>query len=224
MQTHIRASKPVPVAPAGMAWKPSPVDVTRQGLGARDCGAPMDLAPGSRCAIRSYSMRNPWLDSRDLEQEAAVAALEASRAWRSDGGASRDWYEARAVALALSRFVAEQRAPVSLPKAQRDGWKAATAAQRAPLVVQGPSGQSEAPDVARVAADGFTPPEEMLDLARASVAIRSLLDRQSEAARAVLLGEEKYADVAKRMGRSLRSVSAETLRAQQALRRAFCKE
>jgi hypothetical protein len=173
-----------------------------------------NLAPGSRCAIRAYARRNPWLDLRDLEQEAALAALTADHLW-----------EARIVAIALSRFVAEQRCPVSLPKSKGESWQAASATRRAPLTVPTEAGgEYELPELAHVSAEHWEPMEERLDRERAHAEIRRILDAESEAARAVLLNEEKSSEVARRMVLSVRQVYDDTLRAKRALRASLCPE
>ncbi len=56
------------------------------------------------------------------------------------------------------------------------------------------------------------------------MAIRSILDGESEAARAVLLEEEKSADVAERLGVPPREVYDQTAHAMRALRAAFCPD
>lgn len=183
------------------------------------------LADVSCRVVLNYARRNEWIDLHDLEHEASVASLEARRSWRPDGGMSRNIWEARLVGLALSRFVAEQRVPVSLPKYKGDSWQAAAGATGVALHVTGAAGvERERPDVARVSAEAYESPEERLDLARASLAIRSVLDQHSEAARAVLLGEEKSAAVAERLSVPTREVYEQTARAMRALRAAFSRE
>jgi DNA-directed RNA polymerase specialized sigma24 family protein len=183
----------------------------------------MALAPGSRVAVRNYAGRNPWLEQRDLEQEAAVAALEAGQSWRQDGGTSRDLWEAWIVGLALSRFVAEQRCPVSLPKCKGESWDVASGAKRVATQVRTDSGiECEHPAVASFAAEQFEPIEDRLDHEHAAAEVRRILAAESEAARAVLLAEEKSAEVAKRMGLPVRQVYEDTARAVRALRAALC--
>ena len=180
------------------------------------------LAPGSGCAVRNYAIRSPWLDRRDIDQEAALAAVEAAQTWRADGGASRDWYEARIVALALSKLVREAISPVSLPDASKVAWQAASASRRAPLTVPSDDGgEYDHPDLAAVAAEQFEPLEDLLDRERAMAEIRRILAEQTEAARLVLLAEEKSAEVARRMGVSIAEVYADTKAAVRALRLAF---
>lgn len=172
------------------------------------------LAPGSRVAIRNYATRNPWIDLRDLEQEAALAALEADPLW-----------EARTVALALSRLVAETRCPVSLPRAKGERRQEAAQSRRVPLAVPAEDGEElDNPAVASVAAERFEPLERRLDRERAMAEVRRILDEETEAARLVLLGDERSQDVAQRIGVSVREVYADTLRAMRALRAAFACE
>lgn len=62
--------------------------------------------------INNYHRAFRWLDTEDLEQEAAVTALETSRSWRP-GGAPLDAYQARAVAYSLRRYTKRAASPVS---------------------------------------------------------------------------------------------------------------
>jgi DNA-directed RNA polymerase specialized sigma24 family protein len=183
------------------------------------------LAAGSQIAVANYAARNSWLDLCDLQQEAALAALEASRTWRPDGGSTREQREAWVVALALSRFVAEQRCPVSLPKRKGESWRAAASTRRVDVEAD-QDGESrpgqDHPDVARVAAERFQPLEDILDTERASAELRRILDEESVAARLVLLDEERSAVVAERLGVPVRDVYAQTKRAMLALRAQLC--
>jgi len=189
-----------------------------RGHGAEAGRAELEFSSGSRNAIRNYASRNPWIELRELEQEAAVAALEARRDWRPDGGTSIDLWEAWIVGLALSRFVAETRVPVSLPKRKGEAWAAAASSKRVGLT----SMLYEGRPVARFAAEQSDPLEDFIDLERAIAKLRGVLSEQSEAARAVLLAEEKSATVAERTGLSRREVYRQTERAVRALRAAFC--
>lgn len=166
------------------------------------------LSPGSRCAVRNYAARNTWIDLCDLEQEAAVAALEARASWRADGGASIESWESWIVGLALSRFVAEARVPVSLPKRKGENWREASSAHGVDVDALDDFAQFE--DV-----------EELLDRRRAAAEVRRILDEESEAAKAVLLGEQKSAEVAERLHTSVREVYSQTAEAMRALRAAF---
>jgi hypothetical protein len=168
--------------------------------------------------VEDYKRRNTWIEEMDLVQTAHLAALEASRTWRPEGGKTRDRWEAYLVALALSRFVSEQRSPVSLPKRKDESWHAAASMRRESLVTRS---HDESPEVAAVAADQHEPLEDFVDLDRAVKRLRLVLDGQSEVARAVLLGEEKSSAVAKRTGVPTRDVYDQTRRAIVALRSAF---
>lgn len=182
------------------------------------------LGPGPRAVVAAYARLNPWIQPEDLEQEAAVAAIESSRTWRPDGGASMDWYQARAVALTLLKFVAEQRAPVTLPKRTGVACQLAASMGRVALSVVSEGGaEREHPGLAAVAVDGYVPIEDRIDLARAAAEVRRVLAEESDAARAVLLAEEKSAAVAKRMGLRVRDVYDQTFRAMTALREALCR-
>lgn len=180
------------------------------------------LAPGSRCAIAAYRRRNAWLDPRDLEQEAALVALEAGRDWRPDGGTTRDLWEAWRVGLALSRIVAETRCPVSLPKRKGESWDAASASVGASLTVQAPDGgERERPALEQLAADQHEDAESVIDRARAVVAVRRIMASQPPAARAVLLDEERPAAVAARLGMTPTEVYRATCKATRRLRAAL---
>jgi DNA-directed RNA polymerase specialized sigma24 family protein len=172
--------------------------------------------------VAEYASRNNWICRDDLTQEAYVASLEASRTWRPEGGKTRERWEAYLVALALSRFVAEQRSPVSLPKRKDESWHAAASMRRESLTM--PRGSDESPEVAAVAADQHEPLEDFVDLDRAVKRLRLVLDGQSEVAWSVLLGEEKSSSVAKRTGVPTRDVYDQTRRAIVALRSAFCDQ
>jgi DNA-directed RNA polymerase sigma subunit (sigma70/sigma32) len=160
---------------------------------------------GVRGVVRFYAQRNNWIDIRDLTQEAAVAQLEASQQ-------SAEQWGPRAAALALSRFVAETRAPVSLPKRKGDEWREASASHRAELDDVGVDGES---------VDQWEPIEHRLDRERAYEQIRRLLAEECEAARLVLLSEEKPATVAERLGVSVQRVYDQTEYAMRRLRTAF---
>jgi non-ribosomal peptide synthetase component F len=143
------------------------------------------------------------------------------------------------VALALSRFVAETRCPISLPKhkgvkgssngkeGKRDRWAEAAAMRRESLIAwmqNGGAAEYDHPGVAHAAAEQFSPIEDRIDMARAAAEIRRILAVESEAAKAVLLAEEKSAEVAKRLSLSRREVYEQTAQAMRALRAAFLPE
>ncbi len=65
-----------------------------------------------RCA-RRYKARVWWADLADLQQEAALAALRASRTWDVQCGVPFAAYAWRACALALRRWCWRMSAPVS---------------------------------------------------------------------------------------------------------------
>jgi hypothetical protein len=120
--------------------------------------------------------------------------------------------------------VAEQRAPVSLPKRKGESWKAAAGAVRVPLRASAGddgAGERDHPAVASMAGACYQPLEERLDLARAAAEVRRILAAESESARLVLLDQEKSAAVAKRMGLPVRQVYEDTARAVLALRAAL---
>ena len=180
------------------------------------------LAPGSRVVIRRYATRSRGVvEICDLEQEAALTALEVER--RPDVR-DRDSYETRAVAVALCKLVAEMRAPVSLPGHMDEAWREAARVRRASLLGRGQDGEEQAEDrreLAQVAAEEWEPAEDVLDRERALERIRSAMAEESEAARAVLLGGEKSASVAQRLGMSVRQVYDRTAEAMERLRAVF---
>ena len=165
-----------------------------------------ELGRGASAVVTNYALRNAFIDRRDLEQEAALASLEAAHRWHP-GSAPRDLWESRVVALALSRFVAEARVPVSLPKHKGENWQRAASATRAELD----------DDVA----EHSQPLEDRLDLARATAEVRRILAAEGEAARLVLLAEERSAEVARRLGLPVREVYDQVAAAMRRLRAAL---
>lgn len=192
------------------------------------------LSPRSRAIVATYARLNGWLPLADIQQEAALAALEASATWREDGGTTLGLWVAWKVGLALSRYVAEVRCPTSLPKAKRENWHEAATARRAPLTSRadaGAAGHDEPAahdvdhvDVARVAAESWETAEERIDRERAIARIRAIMAEQAEAARQVLLADERPRDVARQLGLAVETVYNETRNALRALRRAFAME
>lgn len=178
----------------------------------------LQLAPGSRCALANYRARASWIDPRDLAQEAALAALTAEPRW-----------EARAVALALSQFVASARSPVHVPDSRgaegtptRAAWVSSAFAGCAPLTVPGDFGRErDSPEMQAAAMREYLPIEDAIDTARAVAKVRSIIAEQYEAARAVLLEEEKSSAVARRLGVSVRKVYDDTRRGILALQAAL---
>jgi hypothetical protein len=131
-----------------------------------------ELSPGARVAIRRYSTLAGCMDRRDIEQEAALATVEARSRWRQDGGASAGTWEARCVAIALARLVGESRAPVSLPKHKGESWHQAAAAVAVPLCLPGTDGggdEIEHPALASAAVARYEPVD--LDRIRAQAAV-----------------------------------------------------
>lgn len=190
----------------------------------RSSARTVSLSVGSRVAVSRCRRRNVWFDVQDLEQEAALASLEADFSYQPDRGASPDTWETRLVSSALSRLVAETRVPVSLPDYHGEELRKRTAGiGRVPVFVKLEDGDEvEHPAMANVARDEHRPMEDSLDALRTIVRVRELLERESAAARAVLLEEEKPAAVAKRLGESVAKVYAQTARAMRNLREALC--
>lgn len=216
-----RASEALAVVPASAGHvaeqDPIAVEATAVASGARVPA--FTLAPGSRCVVHAYARRNTWLSRLEIEQEALIATF-ASRGRCTESG------EAYRVAVALCRFVAEQRSAVTLSKhignagsRERANWERAASARRAPLAVQLDDGSEiEHPEVASIAADAWEPIEEQLDRARALAVAVAVLEVRSEAARAVVLEGEKPAEVAERLGLSRAEVYYQADQARKALR------
>ena len=157
---------------------------------------PSRAVPGAvRSVVAAYQRRALWLEAADLQAEAAVVSIEASRTWRP-GGAPLASYQARAVAKHLGRYLAKQRCPAS---------------------GKDPIGISvEIDDSART----DTPDAEWhIDLERACAEVRRILAGKSAAARAVLLGERAPAEVAAELGVPARRLYVEIKAATRALRR-----
>jgi hypothetical protein len=163
--------------------------------------------PSVRAVCANYARRASWLGARELQQEAAVAMVEAARTWMP-GGAPLGAYQAAAVAKRLGRVLASSRAPVSLHRTD-------SAAVGVPLTrVDG----TDTPDVAGVAATSWTSPDGRLDLARAAEEVRRLLWGQHPVAAAVLLEERAPAEVARELRVPARRVYDAVEAAKRALR------
>ena len=229
MKKHLpRPSEPA-AAPTsmGMSAKLSVPVLAAADSGGRDfCarsrdGVASDFQLAPCAAVRRFARINPWIDRRDLEQEAALAALEARSSWR-EGGVAPDSWEARMMARRLSRFVAENLSPVSLPPGTRS-WEVARRSR---------STSDDADVFDRVATDRID--EHRLDRQRMAAKVRQILDEESEAARAVLLADEAEAEgpgrppisarVAEKLGLTRRQVYRQTEEAMRALRDAFRSE
>jgi hypothetical protein len=181
------------------------------------------LSPGTLAAVLHYARVAPWLDPRDIEHEAILATLEA----RARG----IQISSLVVARILLRYVAEAGAPVHVPghmgkagSRARRYYEQATSCERTPVVVTRATGHHhDHPDVAAVAASQWRPLEDRLDDARAMVEVRRLLDAETEAARLVLLEQEKPAVVAERMRLPRAEVYQQTASAVRRLRAAFVR-
>jgi len=180
------------------------------------------LSNGSRCAVRNFARMNPWISLDDLTQEAHLAALEAAKTWSPTGGASAEWYEARAVSLALSRLVSEMRVPVSLPKHHGSTREAALSAMGVCLVSVSDDGDEvESAAVGHLSVESYEALEDKLDRAQAAREVRRLMGEESASAQAVLLGEEKPESVARRLGEDVQRVYAQAARAVRRIKAAF---
>lgn len=179
--------------------------------------------------IWNYSRMNEFLGYAEMRQEAEVARLEALGTWREDGGANADTYANRAVALRLSLYTIKQRSPVSAGASGiarklagivrvyfdtgRENHVMAKRDHREPV-----ANRSALAD--RMVADASI--ERRLDMARASAAIRRLINSHPDGwlAKDVLLGERKPGEVAAEMGIRRRDVSRAVRTVKQALAQA----
>jgi len=159
----------------------------------------MTLTPAARAVVYRWARRNTWLDIRDLEQEAALAAMRSPP----------DGRQATAVKIALSRFVAGASSPASLPR-HHGWWQALQEISRCQLDTDHPGADM--------------PADERMDLLREIARVRSVIARQSEAARLVLLGEESPGAVAAALGCCRKTVERHAARAMQDLRAEFAEE
>jgi hypothetical protein len=164
--------------------------------------------------IWNYTRFNNWLGYMDLQQEASLAALQASLTWSPFGGANLDTYTNRAIALSLRRYTVLQRSPVSA------GAQAVERKLAGVFYVSFDTGH-EKPVYAgdrrerranRAALDEMlkheSTIEHRIDMARATAAIRRLIDEHPDGwlAKDVLLGERKARDVAHELGIPSREV------------------
>lgn len=151
--------------------------------------------------VRNYARIYWSLDPKDIEQEAAVAALEAKRTWKSGREAELETYIYRAVALALRRFCRKAISPVSA--------SAGYVAKLSGLVADelDPSHMIHHPNA-----------ESMLDMRRAAAAVCAILDEIPEA-KDVLLLEHKSAEVAKNRGIGIERMNHLVWRARNKARR-----
>ena len=158
--------------------------------------------------IWNYTKMNPFLGYAELRQEAEVARLEAAGTWQEGSLANLDTYTNRAIVLRLYIFTMRQRSPVSAG-ASRLARKLAGVVRvcfhtGSESNVRG--GERREPALNRQSlADctlGEGSIERRLDMARASAAIRRLIDEQPDGwlAKDVLLGERKPREVADELG------------------------
>jgi DNA-directed RNA polymerase specialized sigma24 family protein len=156
------------------------------------------------CIARRYGRLVAWLDARELEQEAAVAMLEAQRTWRAGGGANLATYQTRAVVFRLKRFVDRERSPVSASTNYVPNLRGLVRAD-----VRAIDDEIAPHTTLRI--------EDHLDLQRAADELRAIMAMQSDGAREVLLGETKPAQVAHDLGLPVATVYRQTQAARLAL-------
>ena len=154
-----------------------------------------------RSIVANHTRRAPWLGAGDLQQQAALVMMECSSTWRPALGPIKP-YQAAAVDRRLYRYVAEQRSPV----------QAYTGTKHTP------TGATRV-DVAAIEGHGYHAPDaDDMDMMRAAREVRAIMAAQTEAARLVLLEEEKPAQVASILGIPIDRVYQQTRAAKRALR------
>ena len=151
----------------------------------------------------NYARRYYTLDRRDMEQEAALAALESAHTWRPFG-APLSCYQARAAALAVRQFGACSSCPVPMRAHRVDALWGLTS------VSYEHAGHLTDPDAS---------PESHLYRNRLAAEIRRILYGLPDGhlAGLVLLDEYKPAEVARQQQVKLKRVYRATTRARQAL-------
>jgi DNA-directed RNA polymerase specialized sigma24 family protein len=170
------------------------------------------VLPAIGAEVAKLAWRNRWLDVDDLKQEALLTALkvEARGLWRSSEAPVN--YMARAVRSRLLEMVMSVGCPVKVGVgSHRDGsggWEAAYAE----------AASCRADDVDDNAPGTIPNPEEDLDRQRAIEELRTVLEDATPAARAVILGEEKPAAVAKAHGLTAAQVYWQTEKARAAVK------
>ena len=158
----------------------------------------MGIPSAVKAVVANYQRRALWLEAADLQQQAALTMIEAARTWKP-GGAPLAAYQASAVARNLERYIAAQASPVHETHGRASGARGC--------------------DLEAIASLGEPPDAEFhIDLKRACEEVRRILASKSPAARAVLLGERKPADVAAEMGLPARQLYVEIKAATRALR------
>ena len=140
---------------------------------------------------RRYAALCWWAELDDLRQEGWVAALEAERTWRPDGGASLATYARRAVVLRLRDCLWRASKPVTGPQHRGERLRGLRAVSDAVLA------RREAPDLfeAEKAERWWA---ELRDLVAAAVRH----DKHGWIAARALLGPETAAEVAQDINRS----------------------
>jgi hypothetical protein len=158
----------------------------------------LDAPVAVRAVVANYSRMNSWLEARELQQQAAMVMIEASRTWKP-GGAPLAAYQARAVALSLKKHVENTRCPV--PNSHRT-----------------PDARGVDVEAIDLAGGETQQAEWHIDVKRATEEVRRILSKQSPAAVAVLLGEREPAQVAAALGMTASRVYVEAQAARRALR------
>jgi DNA-directed RNA polymerase specialized sigma24 family protein len=168
-----------------------------------------EVLPAIRGVVAELAWRNRWLDTDELKQEAMLTALavDARGLWRSSPAPVP--YMARAVRSRLVEMVMRSGCPVKVGiGSHTGGWSTAC----------GMMVGARAVDVDdRIPCD-CPDPEGVIDRSRALAEMRKVLAEQTPAARAVILDEEKPADVAQGMGLTERQVYKQTERARAAVK------
>lgn len=139
------------------------------------------------------------LEREDLMQEGMIALLAAVRSYRADGGASFRTYASRCIANGLGH-VAESH----------------LRARNIPLALLAPLEEA-----GEVTAPSRDQPEERVISAESGEAARRLLTDYERDCLQLLLEGYRYADIAKKLGRTEKSVDGALTRARSKLRRAL---
>jgi hypothetical protein len=137
----------------------------------------------TRALLNHYLRTCPWVDREDLQQEAALAELEAARQWK-DGGAPLDVCQRSATRQRLGRYVWAFRWPVTADRRRFDPAKHDL--RKAPI-----AGLRATADQAPLA-DALLHSRRAAEMVRQAFALLAIGDVAAE----VLLGERKPAEVA----------------------------
>lgn len=154
--------------------------------------------------INRFARIASWLESEELRQVAAVAAIEAERTFAPTRGASFATYQARAVQFALSHHVDKMRSPVS---ASNGALKHLRGLIATPLQGMGMDYEEAAQETTLPTA--IPALEQDLDIEAAKLRLRAIISLMPAAAQ-VLLHEQKPALVARKLRMRVSLVYSQT--------------